>query len=482
MSEGKISQHNRIIVIAFLLSFVYWIYLLITAKMNVAMDAVSYEHIGKVLYQQGWVEFFKGGPGREPLYPLIISISMRLADVLSVSYTKVQIVIQFLILLATQLLTLNILKKCNVSSRVSALIVLYMGFSPSLVNSALSLFSEIGTYPIVLGIVIIAVKSWRAIFEQSKMRMVQLGITLGILFILVILMKAIFEYVQFLFLLPFIWLFIKSVIVKNQKVIVNTIVFLICVLLTVNSFTYMYKSLNLKYNGQFQMTDRGAWMLYGSVAKRMEPLSKKEFMAYVASIPGQGVCLALFDQDTCYRWTSRYDSTVASKETNRFVRDKVPKDQMNSLHIENSKKLIFKDPLRYVGFMFLESFKMFFWESTQIGFVWYPGWLSRLFEFTIFKNGLRLGVFCVTFFSVLFAVFSTLHYRRDLYDVTSTESEKHQYSFFILLMIFSLSGFYSLVHILTRFSLPLAALFLVLIADVLSRWMDPKQLRNKNVS
>ena len=43
----------------------------------------------------------------------------------------------------------------------------------------------------------------------------------------------------------------------------------------------------------------------------------------------------------------------------------------------------------------VESCKMLFWESTRIGFVIYPRWLMHLYDFSLFKNGLRLLVFII---------------------------------------------------------------------------------------
>jgi len=55
--------------IAFLISVIYWIYLVLNTRMIIEYDAIAYESLGKMLAQQGWVEFFRSGPHREPFYP-----------------------------------------------------------------------------------------------------------------------------------------------------------------------------------------------------------------------------------------------------------------------------------------------------------------------------------------------------------------------------------------------------------------------------
>ena len=58
--------------------------------------------------------------------------------------------------------------------------------------------------------------------------------------------------------------------------------------------------------------------------------------------------------------------------------------------IDLSKDIILREPVQYSFFTLLEGFKTFFWESTKIGFVTYPRWLSSIFANTLFKGALRL--------------------------------------------------------------------------------------------
>ena len=90
----RIFQNRNIFRLAvltvFLLSLIYWVYLVFSAQMQISQDAIGYEGLGRMIYQKGWQEFFETGPQYEPLYPSTISISMSIADRFSISYQLVQ--------------------------------------------------------------------------------------------------------------------------------------------------------------------------------------------------------------------------------------------------------------------------------------------------------------------------------------------------------------------------------------------------------
>jgi hypothetical protein len=166
---------------------------------------------------------------------------------------------------------------------------------------------------------------------------------------------------------------------------------------------------------------------------------------------------------------------------------------------------------------------MFFWESSQMGFVEYPPGLTKLFSWGPFKNGLRLGIsfllllvfVCAgTFFwkerkTVLKtenpSLFSFAEYpaacRRDALlrqgfgEVSSKLEERRRkgsaawlrrneagypaacrgenigasFIYFCLLFIFAFVGCYSLLLIIPRYILPVAPLHLVIAAYVFQK-------------
>ena len=158
------------IMAAFLLSFCYWIYLALTSHMIIQFDAIGYEHLGSRIHNQEWIEYFRTGPNREPLYPLLISLSKDLGNVLSVPFSTIQTFIQVILLFSTQLLVYLFLKKFDINTVISALTLFYIGVSPALVNATFSLFSEIASFPIVLGLIWVNVKSWRAVQDNLLIR------------------------------------------------------------------------------------------------------------------------------------------------------------------------------------------------------------------------------------------------------------------------------------------------------------------------
>ena len=78
------SFKNSLPLFAFCVSMIYWIYLWFSSDMIIRYDSLGYEKLGVVLYHNNWIEYLTSGPNREPLYPWLISISMHLADLLSI--------------------------------------------------------------------------------------------------------------------------------------------------------------------------------------------------------------------------------------------------------------------------------------------------------------------------------------------------------------------------------------------------------------
>ena len=150
------SPARNLTLFIFPICFLYWAYLFFSTKMNISMDAEVFNNVAEALSKNGWIHFFQSGPHREPLYPMLIIFSKRLSSLLHYPFDKIQTIIQLGFLFLTQLLTLHILRKLEINKALSLLIVLYLGVSPAIVNSAFSLFSEIITYPIVLGIIFVA--------------------------------------------------------------------------------------------------------------------------------------------------------------------------------------------------------------------------------------------------------------------------------------------------------------------------------------
>ncbi len=454
------------IIFAFLLSLIYWAYLFFSSQMQISADAIGYERLGSLLYHQGLTEYLKQGPTREPLYPWTISVSMSLGDFFHLSYQTFQKSFQLIILLLTQILVLKTLERMKASVTACFVAVLYCGLSPVMVNAALSLYSEILTFPLLAGIILTTSLLWEKLHSDRTVKIVLFSVLLSLLLTLMTSVKAIFEYIGLLFLLPFVFLFCYAAFKKNWKLLVNTLLALIFVAGIHQGAAAFYKHLNQKYNGHYAFTDRGSWLLYGSTARRLQPLNRHKIMTLVSTIPGEGVCQSFFDPQDCEYWHFKTSDGLGWKKVNELKGMGTPEEKIDSALIDAAKSEALKNPLQYCFLMGLESFRMFFFESTQIGFVAYPNWLARTFEFTLFKNGLRLIMSLLTFFSLFYLITFLWQRRKDMLTTPQNDFET-TFIFFLLVMIFSYIVMHSLVSIVVRFAIPLSVLYLICIAYTL---------------
>lgn len=429
--------------------------------MSIIFDSIGYENLGKMLAQQGWVEFFKTGPNREPFYPALIAFSMKLGKIFGLSYQLIQVLIQLLILLFTQILTLRILRILKINDCLSALTILYLGISPAIVNSALSLFSEIVTYPLILGVMLLIYRSWLS-FTGPRFRIILLAIATSLLFVLMTLSKGIFELVTPVFFFLFL---ISALFTRNRKFIVNTLVYLIFFLVIFYSLINSYKSANRIFNGSFTITNRGVLALYGPTARRMEPLTRERFLTALAYVPGEGVCRSLFGEEKCHFWHFWKAEEFALQKANELSKTNMPPDILNNKLISLSKQKVRQNPVQYGLLIAVEGLKMFFWESTQVGCVGYSVGLTKLFTWMPFKNGLRLGMSLVTFLA--FVYLGALFWR-ERKDVLKTESSL-LFLYLCVLFIFSFISSYSIFSILVRYLFPIVPLYLIIIAYVLQK-------------
>jgi len=470
MKTFKSTESNTTILGAFALSILYWVYLFFTSSPIVVFDAGIYEQIGRTIYQDGWSKFFDMGPNREPLYPFLISISMRIADAISVPYLEIQKIFQIMILLSTQILAFQLLKLLNISKKIIPFILLYIGFSPALVNSSFSLFSEIMTYPFTLGIIYTATIAWRSLLKkESFLKTIYLSFLLCILFISIISSKAIFEYLFPIVLLPFFLITIHALIKKNGKIALHSILF-ICLTFSLSTYTlHSYKLMNKKHNGKYTITNRGAWMLYGTVDRRTVEMTPRKVLAAISMIPGDGVCNAIFGREECYHWTFEQTSNLGVKKMAALESAGIPPGQIDSKIIELSLKKILENPFQYGFFHLVEGGRMFFWESSQIGFVTYPAWLTQLFASLLFKNGIRLIIGCLTIMSFLYIFIFLYKNKNLLLNVEHKNSKKVQISFFLFLTMFTFIQLYSFFCVLTRYSFPIVPLYILSISVLLQR-------------
>jgi hypothetical protein len=462
---------HKAICIVFYLCFAYWAHLFFTAEMVIQFDALSYEESGQVIYKEGWKRFLETGPHREPFYSMTVAFSMRIADVLAVSYQSVQTILQIIFLFMTQLIVLALLGKLKIHKNVQMATILYLGFSPAIVNSVFSLYSEIATYPFVLAIVFFGSYSWRAIHLSQLKSVILLGGLTAIAFIGVCFTKAIFQYIYLVFIIPFIMVAFYSLWKKNKQALVNTVIYLCVTTFIFGGAVISYRFLNKKFNGDFEFTNRYDRDLYGQAVKRVERMDAQLIAANIASIPGGGVCRKFFSNEICQKCEFFHVQSYAS-EISTFLGD-IPAKKAHTKIIYMTIDKILENPFQYIMLTIVESSKMAFWESTQLGFVSYPLNLQKFFGFAPFKDGIRLFTSSLTYFSLFYLFYQVYINRKKLCNFESDDSGQIQLIFFMLLIIVPFTGLYALYSNLTRFALPIAVLYLLCIAftaqDMLSR-------------
>ena len=288
---------------AFVLPGLYWFYLLFSSNMEIVYDGWHFQELGTLLYQKGWMEYLKTGPNNEPVFPLLIAFSMRIAELTGISYQKIQTVIHILCLLLTQILCWRILKKLQIHPLIIAVTIIYLGCSPALVNATFSLWSEIAAFPFVIGIVLVSIHAWQSIEQRKPFQVILSGFLLAFLFIGATSVKALFEYIIPCFMIPFYILIMRFFLTKQYSRFKHSLLFCILALGIFELFVFGYKSLNQKYNGHFMLTNRGPYILYGTVSRQTDPLARKEFLLGLSYIPGDGVCHRFFGKERCSFWS-----------------------------------------------------------------------------------------------------------------------------------------------------------------------------------
>jgi len=446
----------------FFLCFAYWGYLICSADIIVVFDAINYEQLGEMIYKKGWIEFFRTGPHREPFYPLVISLSMKIANALDISYYYIQKAIQVFALFTTQILLLVLLAKLKIHKRVQLAIILYCGFSPALVNSAFSLFSEIITYPFVLLAVLFVSVSWNEVHGGNRSKVIFMAMGSAVSFLLAAFNKAIFIYVFLGLLIPFLVIMVSSGFFRQKKTTINSFIYLIVAFGIFFICIFSYKWMNKRHNGNFEFTTRSDNLLFGNAYKRANPLTGKIVAAHLASIPGAGVCKMFFSEKEC-----RYCEFHAADSYLGPVLNAV----LNNVEEENKKKRIIEvtlekmkqHPFQYLFFMAVESCRMPFWESTQVGFVDYPKWLKQLYSNKGVRYGLRLVVSLMTVLSLVFFIWEIVWNRKLLLNF-SQEGRRMHIGFFSILIIGIFTLLYSLFSVVTRYAFPIVPLYLLIIA------------------
>lgn len=449
-----------------LISCFYWGYLLFHTSMEIKYDGAVYQRYGAAIYEHGVEGFFQQKPINGILYPCLIATAKFISHYINVDSLKVQQAIQLLFLLVTQFLLYLILKKLNISKLLSSATLLYFTFSPGLVNAALSSWSEIMVLPFVLGIIFLSFHSYFAIKNNELNKVFLIGLGLGILFVCASLIREICEIVLILFLFFYFLISISFLINKNLKMFLNSLMLLIVVFTTSQALFFPYKQMNLKYQNEFAITPgKAVDCAYGITFGRTQKLTQNQLLSFLAFIPGDNVVKKVFGEKLYNHWYyDVFEIGVARKK--ELLSQGLSEVETSKLMFHEMIQTMLQHPIQYSLLTAAEGFKFLFWESTQIGFVNYPSWLSRLFAFTPFKNLLRLVISLLTIVSFYYAIRHVIK--------NFLKEDQSILILFMLMFILALIIPHAPFINVTRYALPIAPLYLALIGFFCQRILKLK--------
>ena len=399
---------SPIIFWAYVLPFLYWSYLVLTTNFVVVFDSESYCDLANILYSPShWTEYFQNGPNREPLYPLIIALSMHLGSCLNVSYEYILRTVSFLFLAATMFFIHQSLKKMNVNRWLQAAAILYTGFSPVLINSALCVFSEIASFPFLVAAVYFGLRFMDSLGEKNPAHLYSSwGLALSLLgFTLVKGMGEVLFPLFVLCLIGFAWdvsaeklpLFLRR---SKIKILIVFLIFYTPLL--------GFKSINYFQNGHFALTSRADVNIYGNLLRRSHvPLNTTNFLSHLLTIPvSYDLCGTFYPDSVCSQWSMTTSDETFNTRRNQLNEQHLNDAQKNKIYAhEILNALLTTAPAQAVYFV-QESLKMFYWETSQGPFVIYPEWLKHVFSthWLVLFMAFGIGSICLITFLISFTM------------------------------------------------------------------------------
>jgi hypothetical protein len=384
---------------AYLLPVLYWIYLTLTTNFILVFDSEDYFNLAHYLYDPGlWTKYYITGPNREPLYPLVIAISMHVGHWLGISYTYPLKILSFGFLAATMVLIQRVLKLFNARPWIQAATILYTGFSPILINSALCLYSEIAAFPWLVAVILLSIHYVRSLQEAPSKNLAP-AIALGCCLLGFTLVKGMGEILAPLFLG---WLILygwRQSGLRMAPFLRMAKIKILLVLLVFYVPLQGHKILNYALNGHFTLTNRGITILYGSMITRAQnPMTMENFLAHVISVPlTYPVCPHFFNLEKCNQAVLSTSDDMYVQRLGQLKNQNFSAAQSENLTRKEILQTFIDHPLSQSVYFFTEGLKMFFWETSQGAFTVYPPWLERLFNipFVVMFMSLAVGCLCM---------------------------------------------------------------------------------------
>ncbi len=410
--------------------------------MLISGDAIGYHGLGETFQRQDWGAYFLNGPNREPGYPLLVAASLTLGQWTGVDYQVILKAVQLILLGTAQLLVWRWLYLLGASSAGIMLAVGYIGFSPALLNAALSMYSEILIIPILVTLILAHVYWGQALCGQKRWTTVFWSIWIALLWLACIFVKAVFWYV-FLMYWPLLMMVLIGKLSPGKRVwaLSGWILAAVIVVASVQS----YLNIQFSYNGSRMLTDRGNYIFYANTVRRTAVIDHQRALAGVLSVPGEGVCNALMRPEDCWYWGILNQDKIGFAPLMAWSQSRLSGKQRDDRLFAMGFDAIKTNPGQYVLYTFFEAFKMLFWESTQVSYVQYPPWLEGLYAKGIVKNLWRL-------FPALISLWAFMALVVHMWGLRQAQWDRSFSVIVLLLVIVLLSGMYALATIVTRYA------------------------------
>jgi hypothetical protein len=468
-------MREHLVKAAFIIPVLWWVYLFFTTQIVIVFDSEGYESVGRMIYLQGWQEFFRSGPHREPFFFILIALSMWMGDIFNVSYFYPLKFFGLIFLFATMVISYRLMRMLGIHRLVAAAAVFYLGISPVMTNASLRLWSEFAVFPFVVLAVWWTVKSWQFLMRESSSKKeigetVLRGAGLGIIFLLIMSVKAVAEPILMAYLWPFYWQIFVTGRANDYLKMKHLIIFCLAVFLIFEGVLAGYKLINYQHNGQYEYTTRWDWALWGYAKRRAEPLTLKSLGAAVAFVPGTDLCIKTFGNESCEFWSARYSDDLDVSKSAELTAEGLNEAEKSKRFVRDSLKEMAATPLQQAGLMLIEAHKIFFWESS-LAFVAYPDWIENIFYLSPWMNRLKYALAGLGWLASLFAIY---YLCRRKTSVGIKEPTRKDTLLFVVNFLFWYTAAYSLYFIVDRYSFPVISLLIVLIAFMVDKWVIKK--------
>jgi len=389
---NRLASPDPLLFWAYGLPLLYWTYLTLTTNFILVFDSEDFFHLGQLFYSGRWTEFFLTGPHREPLYPLLIAGAMWAGQWLGISYTYFLKIFSFGFLLIAMICIQRVLGILKVNRWIQAATVLYTGFSPILINSALCMYSEIAAFPWLVAAVLWSIRYLEVLRGSERRLAPAFGLSLSLLAFTMV--KGAGMVLTPLF---FGWLLIEAWRQSNLKVtdfLRRHKIPILSLLLVFYLPLGAYQSLNYFFNKHFALTNRSTMALYGNLNLRADNgLSLKHVLSHLATVPvSYDLCGRLFATEECNRWSMSASDETYLKRQDALAQQNLSAAQKEKIFNQGIAHALFGHPLIQAVYLTQEGLKMFFWETSQGAFVVYPAWLEQLFNLPAVVLTMSLGI------------------------------------------------------------------------------------------